>query len=663
MARQPASPSTYDESSFRVLKGLEPVRERPGMYTETSSPTHILQEVIDNAADEALAGHARNIHVLLHTDGSASVTDDGRGIPVGLHPEEKVPVVVLAFTRLHAGGKFDKKAGNSAYAFSGGLHGVGVAVTNALCSRIEVEIRRDGKIHALVFSQGGEQTSAIEILGEAKKHTGTRVRIWPDARYFDTPKFNLATLERILRSKAVLLPGVAVQLDIEQADGKLISKSWHYADGIRGYLADIAGDAEPVAPLFTDERHVTEDGDYAMGEGAAWALGWYAEGAPSSESYVNLIPTPLGGTHESGLRAGIFEAIKSFAEHHALLPRGVKMQQEDACGRMAFILSVRLLDPQFQGQIKEKLNSREAVKLVSGIVRDLLENWLNGHIEHGKAIAELAIKQALARQKSAQKIEKKKSSGVAVLPGKLSDCESEDITVNELFLVEGDSAGGSAKQGRDRETQAILPLRGKVQNSFEIDANQLYANREIHDIAVALGVEPHATDAPDEVLVNLRYGKVIIMADADVDGSHIQTLLLTLFYRHFPKLIDKGHVWIAQPPLFRVDVTAQGKGKPAKRLYALDDGELEAMQERLNKEKVSANHIEVGRFKGLGEMNPQQLRETSMDPATRRMLRATLRPGAHDETRRLFSLLMAKGESSGRRAWMEQKGSIVEADV
>lgn len=656
---------TYDESSFRVLKGLEPVRERPGMYTETSSPTHILQEVIDNAADEALAGQARNIHVCLYQDGSASVTDNGRGIPTGLHPEEQVPVAVLAFTRLHAGGKFDKKAGNSAYAFSGGLHGVGVAVTNALSTRVEVEIRRDGKIQTLSFSEGGEHVSPLEVIGTLSKNdgTGTRVRIWPDAKYFDTARFNLATLERALRSKAVLLPGVAVQLDIEQADGSMLSKSWQYKDGIRGYLTDLAGDAEPVVPLFSGERHVTEDGDYAIGEGATWVLGWYAEGAPAAESYVNLIPTSLGGTHESGLRAGVFEAVKSFAEHHALLPRGVKMQQDDVCGRMAFILSVRLLDPQFQGQIKEKLNSREAVKLVSGIVRDLLEHWLNKHVDYGKAIAELAIKQAMARQKSAQKIEKKKSSGVAVLPGKLSDCESTDINANELFLVEGDSAGGSAKQGRDREIQAILPLRGKVQNAFEIDANQLYANREIHDIAVALGVEPHAADAPDSVLDNLRYGKLIIMADADVDGSHIQTLLLTLFYRHFPKLIDNAHIWIAQPPLYRVDVAAQGKGKPAKRLYALDDGELEAIQERLAKEKVSPNHIEVGRFKGLGEMNPQQLRETSMDPATRRMLCVTQRPGAADETRRMFSLLMAKGESGSRRAWMEQKGSVVEADI
>jgi len=486
--------------------------------------------------------------------------------------------------------------------------------------------------------------------------------LWPNPKYFDTPKFNLAALERVLRSKAVLLPGVSVRLDIEQADETVVSKSWSYPNGIPGYLADLAGESEPIAPMFSGERYAEEDSDYAIGEGACWALAWYPDAVPC-ESYVNLIPMPLGGTHESGLRAGVFEAVKSFVDHHALLPRGVKMQQEDVCSKMAFILSVRLLDPQFQGQIKEKLNSREAVKLVASMVRDMLESWLNSHVEHGKLIAELAIRQALARQKSAQKVEKRKSSGVAVLPGKLSDCESEDIAVNELFLVEGDSAGGSAKQGRDRETQAILPLRGKVQNSYEIDAGQLYANREIHDIAVALGVEPHLVEADASVLANLRYGKIIIMADADVDGSHIQTLLLTLFYRHFPLLIARGHIWIAQPPLYRIDVAAQGKGKPARRLYALDEGELEATRERLAKEKVRTEHIEIGRFKGLGEMNPQQLRETSMDPVTRRMLRVSMRPGAEEETKNMFTLLMAKGESGGRREWMEREGNKVEADL
>ena len=654
----------YDESSFRVLKGLEPVRERPGMYTRTDSPAHIIQEVIDNAADEALAGQARHIHVCLQRDGSVTVTDDGRGIPVGPHPEEKVPVVVLAFTRLHAGGKFDKRSGNSAYAFSGGLHGVGVAVTNALSTRVEVEVRREGKVHTVTFAEGGEQVSKLAITGDCGRQTGTRVRIWPDPKYFDSPKVPQAELERLLRSKAVLLPGVAVMLDVEQADGSLLAKTWRYPDGLAGYLAELAAGQEAVAPLYAAEQYASgEDESFAEGEGAAWAFGWFAEALPS-ESYVNLIPTVAGGTHESGLRAGVFEAVKSFIEHHALLPRGVKLQQEDVCGRMAFVLSARILDPQFQGQVKEKLNSREAVKLVAGMVRDPLEIWLNSHVEAGKAIAELSIKQALARQKNAQKVEKKKQSGVAVLPGKLTDCESTDIAENELFLVEGDSAGGSAKMARDKETQAILPLRGKVQNAWEIEAGRLFANAEIHDIAVALGVDPHGADSnPD--LANLRYGKVVIMSDADVDGAHIQTLLLTLFYRHFPALIRRGHVFIAQPPLYRVDVPAQGKKRPAKRLYALDEGELTAMRDRLAKEGFAPEKIEVGRFKGLAEMNPEQLRETAMAPATRRVLPVVERSddGAHDETLKLFNLLMGKGEAAGRRAWMESKGHLAEADL
>jgi topoisomerase-4 subunit B len=632
------------------------------MYTRTDSPAHIIQEVIDNAADEALGGFAKHIHVAVARDGAVTVTDDGRGVPVGLHPEEKIPVVVLAFTRLHAGGKFDKKAGNSAYAFSGGLHGVGVAVTNALSLSVDVEVRREGKIHAVCFSEGGEKISKLAVAGDCGKQTGTRVRVVPDPKYFDVPKVPQAELERLLRSKAVLLPGVKVTLAVEQADGKLLEKTWRYPDGLSGYLKEIAGEEQAVAPLFAAENYAGADHEsFAAGEGAAWAFGWWPEAAPC-ESYVNLIPTVAGGTHESGLRTGVFDAVKVFIEHHALLPRGVKLQQDDICSKMGFVLSARILDPQFQGQVKEKLNSREAVKLVAGMVRDPFEIWLNQHVEAGKAIAELAIKQALARQKNAQKVEKRKQSGVAVLPGKLSDCESTDITENELFLVEGDSAGGSAKMARNRETQAILPLRGKVQNSWEIEANRLFANNEIHDIAVALGIEPHtAADNPD--LSNLRYGKLVIMSDADVDGAHIQTLLLTLFYRHFPALIARGHVYIAQPPLYRVDVPASGKKRPAKRLYALDEGELDAIKDRVQKEGIALDRIEVGRFKGLGEMNPEQLRETAMDPATRRVLPVFERAEGRDDTLKLFNLLMGKGEASGRRAWMEEKGNLVEADL
>ena len=662
MAGKQDTPKQYDESSFRVLKGLEPVRERPGMYTRTDSPAHIIQEVIDNAADEALGGFARKIHVTLHLDGSVTVADDGRGIPVGLHPEEGVPVVVLAYTRLHAGGKFDKREGNSAYAFSGGLHGVGVSVTNALSTRIEVEVKREGKIHRIDFADGGETISAVRVEGECGRQTGTRVRVWPDGKYFESPRVPMNELERLLRSKAVLLSGVNVRLDIEQANGPALSKTWSYPEGLAGYLKEQAGDVEPVAPIFTAEKYAgKDDPTFAAGEGAAWALAWF-EAAVPSESYVNLIPTVNGGTHESGLRAGVFEAMKSFIDHHTLLPRGVKLQQEDVCGRMSFVLSARLLDPQFQGQVKEKLNSREAVKLVSSQLRDPFEIWLNNHVEAGRAIAELSIKQALARQKSAQKVEKKKTSGVAVLPGKLSDCESEDLADNELFLVEGDSAGGSAKMARNKETQAILPLRGKVQNAWEIDPDRLLANAEIHDIAVALGVDAHTADGAVD-LSGLRYGKVVIMSDADVDGAHIQTLLLTLFFRHFPKLIEHGHVYVAQPPLYRVDVPAQGKKRPPRRLYALDEGELAAIRERLEKEGFKPEAIEIGRFKGLGEMNPDQLRETTMDPATRRVLPVKVRRGALKDTLRMFTLLMGKGEASGRRAWMEEKGDSVEADV
>ena len=649
---------SYTADSITVLKGLEPVKQRPGMYTRTENPLHVIQEVIDNAADEAMAGFCRKIAVTLHADGSVSVADDGRGIPVEIHPVEGVSTVEVVFTRLHAGGKFNKTDEDSAYRFSGGLHGVGVSVTNALSHRLEVEVVRDGGRHRLVFS-GGEVIEPLARTGDApKKASGTTVRAWPDARYFDAAELPRAELERLLRSKAVLMPGLEVSLAIEGGDTRV----WHFEHGMRGYLSEALPD-EPLIPLFAGEKYAAKgDDNFAAGEGASWAVAWTLEGAPVRESYVNLIPTPAGGTHEAGLRDGIFTALKNFIDHHALLPKGVKLTADDAFGRASFLLSARVLDPSFQGQTKERLNSRDAVQLVSRMVRDPFELWLNEHVDYGKKLAELAIKAAQARARAAQKVEKRKSSGVAVLPGKLSDCESEDIAENELFLVEGDSAGGSAKMARDKDTQAILPLRGKVQNAWEVDRERLFANAEIHDIAVALGVDPHPAGG-DADLSQLRYGKVIIMSDADVDGSHIQTLLLTLFFRHFPKLIENGHIYVAQPPLYRLDVPASGKKRPPRRLYALDDQELGSLRDRLVHEGVKAEHIEVGRFKGLGEMNPEQLWETTMDPATRRVLPVHVRADAFEDTLRMFTLLMGKGEASGRRAWMEEKGDSVEADV
>ena len=649
---------SYTADSITVLKGLEPVKQRPGMYTRTENPLHVIQEVIDNAADEAMAGFCRKIAVTLHADGSVSVADDGRGIPVEIHPVEGVSTVEVVFTRLHAGGKFNKTDEDSAYRFSGGLHGVGVSVTNALSHRLEVEVVRDGGRHRLVFS-GGDVIEPLARTGDApKKASGTTVRAWPDARYFDAAELPRAELERLLRSKAVLMPGLEVSLAIEGGDTRV----WHFEHGMRGYLSEALPD-EPLIPLFSGEKYAAKgDDNFAAGEGASWAVAWTLEGAPVRESYVNLIPTPAGGTHEAGLRDGVFTAIKNFIDHHALLPKGVKLTADDAFGRASFLLSARVLDPSFQGQTKERLNSRDAVQLVSRMVRDPFELWLNEHVDYGKKLAELAIKAAQARARAAQKVEKRKSSGVAVLPGKLSDCESEDIAENELFLVEGDSAGGSAKMARDKDTQAILPLRGKVQNAWEVDRERLFANAEIHDIAVALGVDPHPAGS-DADLSQLRYGKVIIMSDADVDGSHIQTLLLTLFFRHFPKLIENGHIYVAQPPLYRLDVPASGKKRPPRRLYALDDQELASLRDRLVHEGVKAEQIEVGRFKGLGEMNPEQLRETTMDPATRRVLPVHVRADAFEDTLRMFTLLMGKGEASGRRAWMEEKGDSVEADV
>ncbi|MDN7602899.1 DNA topoisomerase IV subunit B [Burkholderia gladioli] len=658
--KKPAA--AYSEASIKVLKGLEPVKQRPGMYTRTENPLHIIQEVIDNASDEALGGYGKQIIVTLHADQSVSVEDDGRGIPFGMHPDEGVPVVEIVFTRLHAGGKFDKAAGG-AYTFSGGLHGVGVSVTNALATRLDVTVWREGKFAELGFAHGDVVKPLVtQSAGRGEKKSGTRVRVWPDGKYFDSPNLPLGELQRLLRSKAVLLPGVEVVLVTEKTGER---QRWKYEDGLRGYLLDEMNGSELLIPLFEGERFAdaktSGDDSFADGEGASWVVAWSEEGSLTRESYVNLIPTPAGGTHESGLRDGLFQAVKSFVELHNLQPKGVKLLAEDVFARVSFVLSAKVLDPQFQGQIKERLNSRDAVKLVSSFTRPALELWLNQHVEHGKKLADLVIKQAQARTRAGQKVEKRKSSGVAVLPGKLTDCETQDIARNELFLVEGDSAGGSAKMGRDKEYQAILPLRGKVLNTWETERDRLFANNEVHDISVAIGVDPHAPD--DHVdLSNLRYGKICILSDADVDGAHIQVLLLTLFFKHFPQLIERGHVFVARPPLFRVDAPARGK-KPAQKLYALDDGELEAILDKLRKDGVRETQWSISRFKGLGEMSAEQLWDTTMNPDTRRLAPIALGGLDYDATVSRMTMLMGKGEASARRSWLEEKGNDVEADI
>ncbi len=648
----------YGEGSIRVLKGLEPVKQRPGMYTRTDNPLHVIQEVLDNAADEALAGHGKKIKVVLHVDGSVSIEDDGRGIPFGLHPEEKAPVIELVFTRLHAGGKFDKGKGG-AYSFSGGLHGVGVSVTNALAKRLEATSYREGQVASLTFSGG----DVIEQLvtrkaGDGDRKQGTTVRVWPDAKYFESSALPMNELTHLLRSKAVLMPGVTVTLLNEKTKE---TQTWQYKAGLRDYLMQTLN-GEPVIPLFEGEGFADGNNDsFAEGEGASWAVAFTEDGQPVRESYVNLIPTTAGGTHDSGLRDGLFTAVKSFIELHSLLPKGVKLMPEDVFARSSFVLSAKVLDPQFQGQIKERLNSRDAVRLVSSFVRPSLELWLNEHVEYGKKLAELAIKAAQQRQKAGQKVEKRKSSGVAVLPGKLTDCESKDIAHNEVFLVEGDSAGGSAKMGRDKECQAILPLRGKVLNTWEVDRDRLFANNEIHDISVAIGVDPHGpNDSPD--LSGLRYGKICILSDADVDGSHIQVLLLTLFFRHFPKLIETGNVFVARPPLFRVDAPARGK-KPAAKMYALDEGELQSILDKLRKDGVREGAWSISRFKGLGEMSAEQLWETTLNPDTRRLLPVQLGTLDFAQTESLITQLMGKGEAAARRELMELHGDDIEVDI
>jgi topoisomerase-4 subunit B len=653
-----AKQQIYDASAIQALKGLEPVRRMPGMYTHTVHPLHVVQEAIDNAVDEALAGHGKRISVRVFKDGSVEVEDEGRGIPVDMHPVEKRPAVEVAFGMLHAGGKFSR-SGAGVYHISGGLHGVGVAVSNALSKRLEVTVYRDGHKHTVAF-EGGELKQKLRSERIKERRTGTVVRLWPDPQYFDAPGIPLAELEHLVRSKAYLLPGLTTVLEVEGKE----KKSWRYERGMAQYFDFMLAGRELVAPLFSGERYFSDTNlpDIEPGEGAAWAVGWVAEGEVFADSHVNLIPTRSGGTHEAGFRAGVFDALGAFMEARALAPKGVKLIADDLWARACFTLSARIVRTQFHGQTKEKLTTRHAARLLELCVKDAFELWLNEHPEQGRKIAELAVEQAMARLAKGKKVERKKSSGIATLPGKLVDCASGDVTRNELFLVEGDSAGGSAKEARDKEAQALLPLRGKVLNTMSKDSRTVLANKELQAIATAIGVDPHGADDPAD-LSGLRYGKVILMTDADVDGGHIQALLLTFFFMHAPKLVQAGHVYVAQPPLFKVEVPAQGKGKPARRLYCLDEDELEETLAALRKEKVKEDSWEISRFKGLGEMSPEQLWETTMNPDTRRLVRMQLDAGQLKKARQTFELLMDSGEAEGRRNWMREHWKSVEADV
>lgn len=649
----------YGEGSIRVLKGLEPVKQRPGMYTLTENPLHIIQEVIDNASDEVLAGYGSRISVSVAEDGSVTVEDDGRGIPIGMHPEEKAPVVELVFTRLHAGGKFAKADGTGPYSFAGGLHGVGVSVTNALSKRLVVTVWRDGEEARLGFADGFvAEPLEVRRSPRPKSRTGTRVTVWPDPKYFDSPDIPEAALVRLLRSKAVLLPGCAV--DYVNARTKTESH-WRYEGGLKEYLLSEIRDETLIEPFEASGYADASTEGFAPGEGASWVVVWTGEGPLTRESYVNLIPTPQGGTHEAGLKDGLWQAVKAFMEVHGLQAKGVKILAEDVFSRASFVLSTKAIDPQFQGQTKEKLTSRDTLRLVSGFVKSQFEFWLNDHVEDGRKLAEHIISQAQARQRQASRYEKRKSSAVAVLPGKLTDCESSDVTRNELFIVEGDSAGGSAKQGRDKEFQAVLPLRGKILNTWEVDGRELFRSDTIHDIALAIGVDPHPKEG-DPDLKGLRYGKICILSDADVDGSHIQVLLLTLFLQHFPKLIELGHVYVAMPPLFRVDAPKKGR-KPDRKLYCLDERELQRTLESLRKEGYADEQLSISRFKGLGEMKAEQLAETTLAPDSRRLLPVSFGSVPEAATRAVMQTLMGEREVAGRRLWMEAYGDRAELDV
>jgi topoisomerase-4 subunit B len=653
-----AKPAVYDASAIQALKGLEPVRRMPGMYTHTVHPLHVVQEAIDNAVDEALSGFGKRITVTVNKDGSVEVEDEGRGIPVDMHPVEKKPAVEVAFTMLHAGGKFSR-SGDGVYHISGGLHGVGVAVSNALSRRCEVTVFRDGQKHTIAF-EGGELKQKLRSEKIKEKRTGTIVRLWPDPKYFDSPNIPIAELEHLVRSKAYLLPGLTMILELEGKD----KRSWKYERGMQQYFDFMLQGRELVAPMFTGEKFFQQSdiAEIEPGEGASWAIGWVADGDVFAESHVNLIPTRSGGTHEAGFRSGIFEALAAFMDTRALAPKGVKIIADDLWQRACFTLSARIVRTQFHGQTKEKLTTRHAAKLLEMCVRDAFELWLNQHPDEGKKIVELTIEQALARLSKGKKVERKKSSGIATLPGKLVDCASGDVTRNELFLVEGDSAGGSAKEAREKETQAVLPLRGKVLNTMSKDSRTVLANKELQAIATAIGVDPHGVD--DAVDLNgVRYGKVIVMTDADVDGGHIQALLLTFFFMHAPKFVASGRLYVAQPPLYKLEIPSQGKGKPARRVYCLDDDELAEVLAQLKKEKVKEGSWEISRFKGLGEMSPEQLWETTMNPDTRRLIRMELDAKELKKARSTFELLMDSGEAEGRRNWMREHWKTVEADV
>ncbi|MBE0625679.1 MAG: type IIA DNA topoisomerase subunit B [Burkholderiales bacterium] len=657
--------SAYNAEDIEILEDLSPILHRPGMYTDPSNPNHALVEVIDNSSDEGLAGHAKNISVVLYEDGSAEVTDDGRGIPVDIHPKKKVPAVQVIFTTLHSGGKFRKTDKDAAYRIAGGLHGVGICVTNALATRLEVEVRRDGACHRLVFADNGKVKEPLKRIGPAPaRESGTRIRFWPDPKYFDSPRIVTADLAALLRAKAMLLPGVRFTLGVEK-NGKIEQSEWHFPEGIRGYFASAVAGLEPVADTFFGERYIaaqSESDSFAEGEGALWAIAWTPEGEVVSESYVNMIPTRHGGTHVAGLREGVYNAIRNFIDLHAMGQRGIKIVPEDVWSRTSYVLSVKMLDPQFKGQVKNELISRDGVKLLAQMVRDPFELWLNQHVDEGKRIAELVMRQAMTRTRAAQKVERRKSSGVAVLPGKLTDCASDDPERNELFIVEGDSAGGSAKQARDKEFQAVLPRKGKPKNTWQDSPDTLYSNKEIEAIALAIGIDHHQRGAAGD-MSRLRYRKIIILADADVDGAHIQVLLLTLFFRHFSRLIETGSVYVAQPPLYRIDVPSMGKGKPARKLYALDRQELAGIEEKLIDEGMDEDKWAVSRFKGLGEMSPEQLWETTLNPDTRRMLPVQVEDVALEADRSVFNMMMGRENAAQRREWMETYGNLVDADI